>query len=239
VLSLSLQINTIGATLRLPLLAALNGLATMRKAYLIIFCLILTGCASYTGDNLVSYSSLPIEPNNHENLLKVEERLLNLYDELKLPEERRVTLSLIPTYELIQENRSINFAHEKKKVFLVNGDIHVSHCHNSIVIASGDIDISHGSNNILISGKNVEVSHDRGGSIIIANGSVEISFANNTTVYAPGGLAISHPSNVISYNTEHRKTSRGHVNNIIIDSLFKNENTFNKSIQPTANASAD
>lgn len=196
------------------------------------------GCASYTGDTLVSYSSLPVEPNSHKNLLKVEERLLNLYDELKLPEERRVPISLVHTYELIQENKSINFAHEKKKVFLINGDIHVAHCHNSIVIASGNIDVSHGSNNILISGKNVEVSHDRG-SIVITNGSVDISFANNTTIYSPGGLEISHPSNVILYNTENRKTSGRHLNNIIIDPLFKKESIFNKSMQPTANASAD
>ena len=206
----------------------------MRKAFLIIFCSIFTGCASYTGDTLVSYSSLPVEPNSHKNLLKVEERLLILYDELKLPEERRVPINLVSNYKLIQENKSINFSHEKNKVFLINGDVHVSHCHKSIVIASGNIDISHGSNNVLISGKNIKVSHDRGGSIIIAHGSVDISFANNTTIYAPGGLEVSHPSNVISYNTEHRKTSRGHVNNIIIDPLFKKESTYYKLNQPTA-----
>ncbi len=127
-----------------------------------------------------------MEPTSHVSLLKVEEILLKLYDELELPEERKVSLSHIPTYKLIQENKSINFSHENKNVFLIDGDIHVSHCHNSIVIASGNIDISHGSNNILISGENVEVSHDRGGSLVVANGSVNIAFAVNTTIYAPG-----------------------------------------------------
>ena len=81
----------------------------MKKVYLIIFCVISAGCASYSGDTLVSYSSLPVEPNSHKNLLKVEERLLNLYDELKLPEERRVPISLIPTHELIQEKKKHQF----------------------------------------------------------------------------------------------------------------------------------
>ncbi|WP_438971823.1 hypothetical protein [Methylophaga sp.] len=211
----------------------------MRKVFLFFIFLMITGCASYTGDKLVSFVSLPVEPSSHENLFKVEHRLLKLYDELKLPEERRIPLNSISTYELIQENKNINFAHEKGKVFLIDGDIHVSHCHSSIVVASGNIDISHGSNNILISGKNIEVSHDRGGSLIVANGSVDISFANNTTIYAPRGLEISHPRNVISYNTQDRKTSWGHVNNILIEPLFKSENTFNKSMQPTANAPTD
>ncbi len=169
----------------------------------------------------------------------MEKKLSKLYDELGLPEKRKISIDSISTYGLVQENKNIKFAHEKQKVFLINGDIHISHCHSSIVIATGNIDISNGSNNILISGNNVEVSHDRGGSIIVAKGSVDISFAYNTTVHAPGGLEISHPRNVIEYNTENRKTSWGHVNNILIEPLFKSETPFNKSIQPTAGASAD
>jgi hypothetical protein len=56
----------------------------------------------------------------------------------------------------------------------------------------------------------------------------------NTTLYAPGGVKVSHQNNVISYNTDKRETSWGHINNIVVDPLFKKENTFNKNSQQDA-----
>jgi Domain of unknown function (DUF4124) len=194
-------------------------------------------CAAYTGDKLVSLTHLSVQQES-QILLNIEKMLLKLYKEMKLPERRRIAIDSISAYELIQENKSIKFAHEKQKVFLINGDVHISNCHNSVVIAAGNIDISNGSNNILISGKSVKVSHDRGNSIIVAKSSVKISFAINTTIYAPGGLKISHPSNVIAYNTESRKISSGHVNNFLIDPLFRVEQPFNKANSADAKSSA-
>jgi len=202
--------------------------STMKKFLFVFICLIITGCATYTGDKLIELTSLPAEPENHENLLKVAKAIDSLYDELQLPDERKIPLDDIHNYDLILEKDDIKFAREKQKVFLIKGNIHVSHCHNSIIIARGNIDISHGSNNILISGNNVNISHDRGGSIVVARGKTDISFANNTTIYSTGDLKISHPRNVISLNTDKRKTSWVHINNILIDPLFEFEESFNK-----------
>jgi hypothetical protein len=201
----------------------------MKKAYPIISVfLMVAGCTSYTGDALVSYSSLPVEPSGRKVLLTLEEKLLSLYGELIIPQERRVPLDAFPIYNLIQENGSSDFAHKQKAVFLIDGDVDISHCYSCVVIASGNIHVGHSGDNILISGKNISVSHDRAGSIIIANGSVNISFAYNTTIYASEGLRINHASNVIAYNTESRKTSWGHVNSIFVEPLFKNEGAFNE-----------
>lgn len=187
----------------------------MRKFLLICICLVFAGCATYTGDKLVSLTYLSPESESYEHLLKLEGMLLRLYKELGLAEQRKIPIDSISTYELIREDQNIKLSHERKKVFLIDGDIHISYCDDSVVIATGNIDISHGSNNILISGKNIEVSHDRGGSIVVARESVDIAFAVNTTVYAPEGLEISHPSNVIAYNTGDLKISWGHVNNVL------------------------
>ena len=200
----------------------------MKKLFLICFCWIFTGCATYTGDKVISLAHLPVKPESHTTLVKVEEMVGQLYDHFELPEKRKIPIDDILSYELVQDNRAVEFSHEQRKVFLINGDIHISHCHNSIVVATGSIDISHGSKNILVSGKNIQISHDRGNSIVIASGTVDISFASNTTIYAPGGMKISHPSNVLAYNTENRKTSWGHVNNVLIDPLFKSEEAVKK-----------
>ena len=196
---------------------------TMKKFLFICLCWLLTGCASYTGDKLISLTHLPVQPESHAALVKTEEMVSKLYDHFKLPEERKISMDGILSYGLVQDNKPVEFSHEQRQVFLINGDIRISHCYNSVVVATGSINISHGGRNILVSGKNIRISHDRGNSIVIAGGHVDIAFATNTTVYAPGGVKISHPDNVIAYNTENRETSWGHVNNVLIDPLFRAE----------------
>ena len=193
----------------------------MKKKCLIYICLVLLGCTTnthtHTGDKIIAMTSAP---ESHESLLTIHSLIKTLYNDLRLPNKRKVLLDSIHELKLIHENKDSKFSDETAKAILIKGDVYISHCHDSIVIASGNINISHGSNNILISGKNIKIAHDQGGSLVVAREKAGITFANNTTIYAPAGLKIGHSSNVISYNSNNQTLSWGHVDNILIDSLF-------------------
>lgn len=207
------------------------------RAILAIFTLALvTACATYTGDNLLKLPEKPSTYNQDRTISKAKEGVSDILDSLGIPEETKKSFEKIAPKDVIRESEPLKLTRINNQLVVARTNTDISFATNSIIISIGALNISHSGNNIIVCGSDIDISHDGGlgsGSLVISRGKTKISHARNTLVYAIKGVAISHANNVKAFNTHERKTSWGHINNIIVKPLFYEEATPNKSFQLT------
>ena len=201
---------------------------------------LVSGCSTYTGDNLLRLSEQSSTYDNNIAISKAKDGVSDLLDSLGVSEETKTSLEKIVPKSVIRYSKPIKLTHIDYQLVLAGGDTNIAFATNSIIISTGALHISHSDNNIIVCGSDVEISHDGGrlgnGSFVISKGKTKISQARNTHIYAINGIKISHARNVKSFNARERKTSWGHINEAIVEPLFQEETAPNKSLQPAGSA---
>lgn len=182
----------------------------------------LAGCAERAGDRLLNI------PDRADDERDGVERTLNgvaaLLERLPLPAERKRRLESLRPTRVIRESRRLDLDLTSDAIVLTQADIEVSAATNTIIVAAGSIRIAHCESSIVISGRDVAISHDGsrgGGSLVVSKGSTRISHARNTLIYAVEGVQVSFANDVRAFNTPDRVTSWGHIDNTLIEPLFK------------------
>jgi len=207
------------------------------RAILAIFTLALvSACATYTGDNLLKIPEEPSTSNQNRTISKAKEGVSEILDSLGVPEEKKTSFEKIALKDVIRDNEPLKLTRIDNQLVVARAKTDISYATNSIIISTGALHISHSGNNIIVCGNDVDISHDGSlgnGSLVISKGKTKISHAGNTLIYAIKGVEISHANHVRAFNTRERKTSWGHINNIIVKPLFQEETAPNESLQLT------
>ena len=176
---------------------------------LFIFALI-TGCTTYSGDNALQLTTKLNTFDEAKLLTMAKSDVSEIIASLKLSEKERAKFERISPESVYQR-------HDVDKILMLD---------SQLLIANGSLQIAHSSNNIVISNGDIDISHDGSqgdGSLILSKGKIHISHAHNSLIYAVKGLEISHARYVRAFNTQHWKTSFGHINNTSIPPLFHDE----------------
>ncbi len=198
-----------------------------------------TACATYTGDMLLQLPEQSSIYDQSVTISKAKDGVSDVLDSLVISEEEKASLKKISPKSIIRDSEPLKVTHVDNQLLIARMDTNIAFARNSIIISTGALHVSHSSNNIIVCGGDVEISHDGrlgNGSLIISKGKTKIGHAGNTLIYAIKGVEVSHGRNVRAFNTIERKTSWGHVNNILVKPLFKEEAVTNKSHQPTGSA---
>lgn len=201
----------------------------MKRIFIAVIALVIQGCVTYPtypADNALKITDIPTKLDSKNEKEMVWKSIKDIYSALGLKNERAIDIGNIEDYDLRVEKGNLKTSCEQKVIAIATGDIESAFCSGSIFIARGNVTISHSSKNIIIASGSVNIAHDGDdddGSLVISNKNVKISHAAGSTVYAVDGLEISFSNKVTAFNTSSRKTSWGHINNIEIKPLFKNE----------------
>ena len=202
------------------------------RAILAIFTLALvSACATYTWDNLLKLLEQPSTSNQNRTISKAKEGVSEILDRLGVSEEKKTSFEKIALKDVIRDSEPLKLTRIGNQLVVARAKTDISYATNSIIISIGALHISHSGNNIIECGSDVDISHDGSlgnGSLVISKGKTKISHAENIK-----GVEISHVNHVKAFNTRERKTSWGHINNIIVKPLFQEETAPNESLQLT------
>lgn len=202
---------------------------------------IFSACTTYTGDKLLRLPEQSRTDGENKTISNAKGGVSEILDNLGVSKETKTSFEKISPKSLIHDSEPLKLNLVDKKLVVTGADTNIAFANNSIIISTGYLHISHSGNNIVICGSDVDISHDGSlgnGSLVISKGKIKISHATNTLVYAIKGVEISHALNVCAFNTPMRKTSWGHINNILVKPLFHEETAPNKSLQPTPKSGA-
>jgi hypothetical protein len=200
---------------------------------------LVSACSTYTGDNLLR---LPAQSSTHDQdriISKAKDGVSDILDSLGVSEEKKGSLQKISPKNVIRDSGSLELTHIDNLLVVGGADANIAFAKNSIIISMGALHISHSSNNIVVCGGDVVISHDGSsgsGSLVISKGKTKITHAGDTLIYAVNGVEISHARSAKAFNTGKRKTSWGHINNIIVEPLFREETAPNRPLLPTGPA---
>ncbi|WP_051148507.1 hypothetical protein [Desulfospira joergensenii] len=200
---------------------------------------VLSACSTYTGDNLLKFPEQRSSYDQSKIISKAKRGVSDILDRFGVPEERKTVFDKITPKEIIHDSEPLTMTRVDHQLVVAGASTNISFATDSIIISTGILHISHSSNNIIVCGSDVYISHDGSmgkGSLVISKGKSKISHAGNTLIYAINGVVISHAHNVKAFNTRERKTSWGHINNIIVAPLFQEETAPGKSPRPTGSA---
>lgn len=192
---------------------------------LFIFALI-TGCTTYSGDNALQLTTKLNTFDEAKLLTMAKSDVSEIIASLKLSEKERAKFERISPESVYQRHDVDKILMLDSQLLIANGDTTIPFASHSIIISNGSLQIAHSSNNIVISNGDIDISHDGSqgdGSLILSKGKIHISHAHNSLIYAVKGLEISHARYVRAFNTQHWKTSFGHINNTSIPPLFHDE----------------
>nr|WP_320050201.1 hypothetical protein [uncultured Desulfuromonas sp.] len=190
-----------------------------------------SACTTYTGDSLLQLTEQPVTYEQQRTIAKAQQGVADILDRMKIPQERKAVFETISPVGVIRDNEPLTLSRVQNQLVIAGQNVTIAHAINSIIISSGALHISHGGNNAIVCGGDVDISHDGSmgnGSLVISKGKTKISHAGNSLIYAIGGVEISHARNVHAFNTRERKTSWGHINNILIKPLFREETEFSQ-----------
>lgn len=203
----------------------------LRLVVIAVVVVSVAACTTYTGDSLLQLTEQPVTNEQQRIIAKAQQGVADILDRLEIPDERKAAFETIAPVSVIRDNEPLTLTRVHNQLVIAGQNVTISHATNSIIISSGALHLSHGSNNVIVCGGDVDISHDGSvghGSLVISKGKTEISHAGNSLIYAIGGVKISHARNVHAFNTRERKTSWGHINNILIKPLFHEETEFSQ-----------
>lgn len=187
---------------------------------------LVSGCATYVGDKLLELPETRVRYDQSRVISKARSGVSELLDSLGISDERKASFKKISPRGVVRDDHSLKRSHINSQLIVAGADASFASATNSIIIVAGPLHISHSANNIIICGTDVDISHDgsRGnGSLVVSKGRIKISHAGNSLIYALDGVEISHARNVRAFNTRERKTSWGHIDNVLVDPLFDAE----------------
>jgi len=190
-----------------------------------------SACTTYTGDNLIKLSEQPVTYKQQRIIAKAQQGVADILDRLEISTKRKAAFETISPLSVIRDNEPLTLTRVDNQLVVAGQNTTIAYAANSIIISSGPLHISHSGNNVIVCGGDVDISHDGSighGSLIISKGKTEISHAGNSLIYAIKGVEISHARNVHAFNTRERKTSWGHINNSLIEPLFREEAEFSQ-----------
>ena len=176
--------------------------------------------------------------DQNEIISKAKSGVSDILDKLGVSAEKKASIEKITPKDIIHDSEPLTLTRVDNQLVVSGANTNISFATNSIIISTGTLHISHSGNNIIVCSSDVDISHDGSignGSLVVSKGKTRISHAGNTLIYAINGVVISHAYNVKAFNTRERKTSWGHINNIIVEPLFYEE-TAPKSLHPTGSA---
>jgi hypothetical protein len=198
-----------------------------------------SACSTYTGDSLLRLPEQSATYNQTNIISKATNGVSEILDSLGVSKETKNSFEKIVPENVIRDSAPLKLTHIDNQLVVSGAATNIAFATNSIIISTGTLHISHSGNNIVVCGSDIDISHDgslRNGSLVISKGKTKISHARNTLIYAIKGVEISHPHNVTAFNTRERKTSWGHINNIIVEPLFQGDTASNKAL-PSPRAS--
>jgi hypothetical protein len=191
--------------------------------------ILVSACTTtYEGDNLLKLPEQPVAHDQTRLISKTRSDVSNMLNALNLPEERKKNFENVSPTVVVHDNQPLDLNQIDDQLIVSRAYANIAFASNSIIISDGALHISHSGNNVIICGGDVDISHDGSegnGSLVISRGRVKISHARNSLIYALHGVEISHASNVQAFNTHERKTSWGHISNILVKPLFSDEIT--------------
>jgi hypothetical protein len=200
---------------------------------------LVSACTTYTGDSLLRLPEQTSTYNQSRTISKAKNGVSEILDSLGIPKDAKTPFENIAPSSVIRDSGPLKLNRINNQLVVAGDDTNIAFATNSIIISTGTLHISHSGNNVIVCGGDVDISHDGGlgsGSLVISKGQTKISHAGNTLIYAIKGVEISHAQNVRAFNTRERKTSGGHINNILVKPLFHEETAPSKSLQPTSSA---
>jgi len=206
---------------------------TVFRTMAIVFVLAsVSACTTYPGDRILQLYDQSNAYDEGKIISTARVGVADILSSLTISEDTKNSLGKIAPIAVIREIKPLDLAFADNQLVVAKGDANISFASNSIIIVNGILNIAHSSNNIIVCGSDVDISHDGSmgeGSLVISKGKTTISHAGNTIIYAIKGTEISHARNVKAFNTSERKTSWGHINNILVKPLFEDEASPSKS----------
>ena len=198
----------------------------LRLVVIAVVAVSVSACTTYSGDSLLKLTAQPVTYEQQVLIAKAQQGVADILDRLEISQERKAAFEMIAPLSVIRDNEPLTLTRVDNQLVVAGQNTTIAYAANSIIISSGPLHISHSGNNVIVCGGDVDISHDGSighGSLVISKGKTEISHAGDSLIYAIEGVEISHARNVHAFNTRERKTSWGHINNILITPLFREE----------------
>ncbi len=199
---------------------------TFWAAVVILSLALVSACSTFSGDRLLKLPEQTITYNQDSIILKAKNGVSAILDSFGVPEEIKASFENIFLEKVISDSEPLELTHIFNQLVISRADVNISSATDSIIVTTGNVHISHSNNNVVVCGSDIDISHDGNtgkGSLVISKGKIEIGHARSTLIYAIKGVKISFATDVSGFNTLDRKTSWGHINNIIIKPLFQEE----------------
>lgn len=197
-----------------------------RPLALLGLALALGGCATPAGDELLQLPAQARAAEEDAIVARAREGVAKVLAGLEITGARKAFFENFSPQSVILDESPLELTRVDNQLVIAGAKTDIAFATNSIIIARDSLHISHGANNFIVCAADVDISHDGSmaeGSLVITRGRVDISHARNTLVYAVEGVEISHANNVRAFNTRDRKTSWGHINNAVVEPLFREE----------------